>query len=128
MNRLPRAYPDSILSACNIDQLCSALTAIEASLGLHSVAYLAVTRADKRLLLSNYNPDWTTRYVARGYHLFDPVIRNSFRCTNSFGWSRTSSGRIVLPPFAASFTKQPTSASVTATPSQAASGDPVGLR
>jgi len=86
MDRILKAYLDSIQSAGNVDQLRDALTAIAASLGLHSVAYLALTPTDAPLLISNYDPGWTTHYVARGYHLFDPVIRKSFRCTNAFGW------------------------------------------
>ncbi len=86
MDRILKAYLDSIQSAGNVDQLRDALTAIAASLGLHNVAYLALTRTDAPLLISNYNPGWTAHYVARGYHLFDPVIRKSFRCAHAFGW------------------------------------------
>ena len=86
MDRLLKAYLDSIQSAGNVDQLRDALTAVAASLGLHSVAYLALSKADKPLLISNYNPDWTMHYVAQGYHLFDPVIRKSLRYPMPFGW------------------------------------------
>jgi len=86
MDRLLKAYLDSIQSAGNVDQLRDALVAVTASLGLHSVAYLALTRADKPLLISNYNPGWTNHYIDRGYHLFDPVIRKSLRYPMPFGW------------------------------------------
>ncbi len=128
MDRLLKSYLDSIQSAGSVDQLRDALTTIAASLGLHSVAYLALTRADKPLLISNYNSGRTTHCVARGYHLFDPVIRKSFRCTNSFGWGRTLLDRIALLPFGASSTKPLTLASVTAAPSRAVNGGRVRPR
>ena len=86
MDRLLKAYLDSIQDAGTVDQLRDALTAVASSLGLHSVAYLALTQATKPLLISNYNPAWTTRYVEQGYHLFDPVIRKSLRYPKPFGW------------------------------------------
>lgn len=86
MDRLLKAYLDGIQTAGNLEQLRAALTAVAASLGLHSVAYLTLTRSDKPLLISNYNPEWTGHYIARGYHLFDPVIRKSLRYPSAFGW------------------------------------------
>lgn len=86
MDRLLKAYLDGIQGAGTVDQLRDALTAVAASLGLCSVAYLALTQGAKPLLISNYNPGWTNRYIERGYHLFDPVIRKSLRCSSPFGW------------------------------------------
>lgn len=85
MDRLLKAYLDGIQGAANIDQLRDALTAVASSLGLHSVAYLALTQAAKPLLISNYIPGWTNRYIERGYHHFDPVIRKSLRYPMPFG-------------------------------------------
>jgi|SRR6185437_1010216 len=85
MGRILKAYPDRIQSAGNVDQLRAALVEMAAGLGLHSVAYLALSRTGKPLLISNYDPGWTSHYVEQGYHLFDSVIRKSLRCFSPFG-------------------------------------------
>jgi DNA-binding CsgD family transcriptional regulator len=86
MDRILKAYLDSIQNAGSVDQLRSALIEVASHLGLSSVAYLALSGSDKPLLISNYNASWTSHYVAHGYHLFDPVIRKSLWCPNPFGW------------------------------------------
>lgn len=86
MDRILKVYLDQIQSAGDVDQLRSALIEVASGLGLHSVAYLALRTTGKPLLISNYNPGWTSHYVEQGYHLFDPVIRKSLRCSSPFGW------------------------------------------
>ncbi len=93
MDRILKAYLDRIQSAGNVDQLRDALIDVASSLGLHAVAYLAPSSAGEPLLISNYNNDWTSHYVAQGYQFFDPVIRKSLRCATPFGWGPELVGR-----------------------------------
>jgi len=50
MDRIRKAYLDSIQSTGNVDQLRDELTTVAASLGLHNVAYLALLQAEEPFL------------------------------------------------------------------------------
>jgi len=88
MNRIFRAFIDSLHSNADIPALKIAMTEIAEALDLGAFAYLFAgcqPNAEVRLI-SNYPIAWTSYYMANGYDEIDPVIDKSGQTHEPFQW------------------------------------------
>lgn len=79
---------EQVNAARSHDAFASAATAFANSIGVQSIAYLAIPSRprDEPYLLSNYSSAWTLPYMQRRWYRLDPVIGRADRDPRFFPW------------------------------------------
>jgi len=90
MDRIFRAFIDTLNGNPDIPALHSAMGDVAAALELNCFAYLFESQqADAHVkLISNYPTAWTEHYLAKDYQQLDPVIDQATRQFEPFQWGR----------------------------------------
>jgi LuxR family transcriptional activator of conjugal transfer of Ti plasmids len=88
MHRVFEEYLHRLLLAADKQQLREAMGGIAADFELHNFAYITIPRTVKQKLraISNYPPDWVTRYQENHYERRDPVVSRARRLSTMFEW------------------------------------------
>ena len=90
MNRVFRAFVDTLDGNSDVSVLRSAMGDVAAAFDLSCFAYMfASLQVDAEVkLISNYPHAWTDHYLAENYQLLDPVIISAARQSEPFQWGR----------------------------------------
>lgn len=83
-----QAFIDSLSRAPDVPTLQGAMEDLAAAFDLNRFAYLLAPRHDPKdvKLISNYPPEWTSRYLENGYDRCDPVINQVHLASGPFEW------------------------------------------
>lgn len=70
-----------------------ALKTVTQQAGFSSYAYLSL-QSDTHVAISDYSPEWQSRYFEKSYESLDPVLRHAQNLKETFTWSNTPTGKL----------------------------------